>query len=343
VEEKESSVLDIENNEVYCLYNGQIFSSDILLLSSKDIFKFNSEKKINSKGKKHSLLGVYKLMSINIEQQDLKYNEYYLNKFKKISNESTSDENKAKELDELFKKIGLAIPKKIFVGGLYSENSSNSNLNKAYKNNFDYTYDENILKQTTNNTFSQFIKNKERLIIGGDISKNGFKEWRESINLNNSAIIEYSNLIEARDLLDDELQRKLKIPFQLLIDRRKNRKLYLNEIINNNLIEVSGYKDKKIGKCEEIKNCKYPEIYKKAFKVYTPAAYIGYYTENFSKKFDDIIVGVNIIDNRKDDYNGQWTFKNNPLLSKEIDIIFVSCFDRAQKYTVEVYLLKRIN
>ena len=91
------------------------------------------------------------------------------------------------------------------------------------------------------------------------------------------------------------------------------------------------------------KNCKYPEIYKKAFKVYTPAAYIGYYTENFSKKFDDIIVGVNIIDNRKDDYNGQWTFKKNPLLSKEIDITFVSCFDRAQKYTVEVYLLKQIN
>ena len=81
-------------------------------------------------------------MSINIEQQDLKYNEYYLNKFKKISNESTSDENKAKELDELFKKIGLAIPKKIFVGGLYSENSSNSKLNKGYKNNYDYTYDK---------------------------------------------------------------------------------------------------------------------------------------------------------------------------------------------------------
>ena len=51
VEEKESCVVDIENNEDYCLYNGQIFSSDILLLSTKDIFKFNSKKKLKVKTK----------------------------------------------------------------------------------------------------------------------------------------------------------------------------------------------------------------------------------------------------------------------------------------------------
>lgn len=349
VEEKESNIIDVQNNEDFHIYKGQIFSSEIALLSKKDIFQDRLNRNIKSKEEKKMLLGIYKLMSINIEQKDLKFSEYYLKKFKNIADEKTSNENKVNELDNLFQKIGLVIPRKIYIGGLYIKKSSELDIKKYFNNEKEYNLSKELkigkiggnYKRCSAKIFNQIGRNDNTQIIGGDISKNLYDEWKDSINLNNSAIIEYANLIEARDLLDDELQRKLKIPFKLLIDKRKNSKLYLKEIENNDLKSVSGYSNINIGKCEEIMDkYEYPEIYKKTFKIYTPAAVIGYYTKEFSETFDDIIVGVNIIDNRKDDYNGQWTFKKNPLLSKEISITFVSCFDRAQKYNVEIYLMK---
>ena len=50
----------------------------------------------------------------------------------------------------------------------------------------------------------------------------------------------------------------------------------------------------------------------------------------FEKKFNDLIVGFKIIGNRKENYyNGSWEIMNNPILSKEIKIKFVSQFYRA--------------
>ena len=151
------------------------------------------------------------------------------------------------------------------------------------------------------------------------------------------------HIIDAREILDFELQKKLKIPFELLLDKKKNREDVLKKIKNNNLEKNSGYKNLTIGICKEkIKSSEYPEIYKKNFIIKTPPAYFGYQTYNLKENFQDIIVGVNIIDNRNDDYNGEWTFKYNPLLLKDIDITFVSCFDRSQKYEVEVYCMKPV-
>ena len=64
-------------------------------------------------------------------------------------------------------------------------------------------------------------------------------------------------------------------------------------------------------------------------------------TKILEKKFNDIIVGFKIIGNRKENYyNGKWTILNNPILSKEIKIKFVSQFYRAINYILELYLMK---
>jgi len=351
VEEFTSDHIDSENYENYYIYDGKIFSSEIEYLSERDNFKIMQGKYFGSAEEKKMEITIYKLMSINLEQKDLKFNEYYLNKFKKIANEDISNEEKASMLDKIFQNIGLCIPKKIFIGGLYIKNATKkilsnfSNYNKGYNFGEDLqfaSYESNY-SSYFNKSFNRISRDNNKKIIGGDITIDDINEWKKSINLKNSAIIEYTNIIDARELLDDELQKKLKIPFQMLIDKRKNREIYLKQIKNNNLTKKKGYKDLKIGFCEVVtKRYDFPEIYKLSFPIRTPAAYFGCYTEKLEKNFNDIIVGVNIIDNRKDEYNGQWTFKSNPLLTKEINITFVSCFDRAQKYVVDIYLMKPV-
>ena len=80
--------------------------------------------------------------------------------------------------------------------------------------------------------------------------------------------------------------------------------------------------------------CYKPKIYLKTIKIFVDASYILMWkTKILEKKFNDIIVGFKIIGNRKENiYNGKWTILNNPILSKEIKIKFVSQFYRAINY-----------
>ena len=347
IEEKESNFIDTENFEKFYMYDGKIFSSEIAFLSEYNNLKIMREKYVESQKEKKTIVAVYKILSINVEQRDMKFHKDYLDKFNNIANENISNEEKAKLLDKLFKSVGLCIPKKIFIGGIYIKdvtkkeykNFFDSNINSNYGSNFSIT----SLFFKNSQTFNKISKDKNTKIIGGDFTKEDFNDWKSSLNLDNSTIIEYANIIDAREILDFELQKKLKIPFELLLDKKKNREDVLKKIKNNNLEKNSGYKNLTIGICKEkIKSSEYPEIYKKNFIIKTPPAYFGYQTYNLKENFQDIIVGVNIIDNRNDDYNGEWTFKYNPLLLKDIDITFVSCFDRSQKYEVEVYCMKPV-
>lgn len=354
VHEYDFEHINSENIENFYIYNGKIFSAEIDFLTEYNLYKlmqnYFGKYSGNIEEKKMEII-IYKLMSINIEQKDLKFKKDYLDKFKKVADEDISNEEKVKELKKIFQNIGLCIPKKIFVGGLYINNAATKILNNSSDHFNEFSYGEDIQfagyeKNSSsyyNKSFNIISKDKTKTIIGGDFTKDDINEWKKSIDLKNSAIIEYTNIIDARELLDEELKKKLKIPFQMLIDKRKNLKIYLDQIKNNNLKNLSGYKNLTIGFCEEeIKKYDFPEIHKQSFKIRTPAAYIGYYTKELKKTFDDLIVGVNIKDIRNDDYNGQWTFKFNPLLNKEINITFVSCFDRAQRYDVEIYLMKQL-
>ena len=63
-------------------------------------------------------------------------------------------------------------------------------------------------------------------------------------------------------------------------------------------------------------------------------------TEILNERFKDIIVGLKIIGNRdNNDYNGEWTIMNNPILSHDLKIKFESRWLRKINYIIEVYLM----
>ncbi len=88
--------------------------------------------------------------------------------------------------------------------------------------------------------------------------------------------------------------------------------------------------------------CNKPKIYLETIKIFVDTSYFQMWKSKiFEKKFNDIIVGFKIIGNRKENYyNGKWTILNNPILSKEIKINFVSQLYRVINYKLEIYLMK---
>ena len=61
--------------------------------------------------------------------------------------------------------------------------------------------------------------------------------------------------------------------------------------------------------------------------------------KNFEKIFDDIIVGLKIIDNWKDNTNGEFTLQD-PILKKNILITFDGKILRDISFDIEIFLLK---
>ena len=62
--------------------------------------------------------------------------------------------------------------------------------------------------------------------------------------------------------------------------------------------------------------------------------------KKIAESFDDLIVGFKIIDERMDGLNGEWKIYTNPLLQKEIKILFWSQFVREQRFSLYIYLIK---
>ena len=95
------------------------------------------------------------------------------------------------------------------------------------------------------------------------------------------------------------------------------------------------------GICEEKNIISEPKIYMQKFIIDTHVSYFPpIFTEEFHKQFDDIIVGFEIQDDRKDGHNGNWTIKNEPLGTNKITIEFASGFMRGQDFTIKIYLMK---
>ena len=194
IEEKESNFIDTENFEKFYMYDGKIFSSEIAFLSEYNNLKIMREKYVESQKEKKTIVAVYKILSINVEQRDMKFHKDYLDKFNNIANENISNEEKAKLLDKLFKSVGLCIPKKIFIGGIYIKdvtkkeykNFFDSNINSNYGSNFSIT----SLFFKNSQTFNKISKDKNTKIIGGDFTKEDFIDWKSSLNLDNATIIE---------------------------------------------------------------------------------------------------------------------------------------------------------
>ena len=286
----------------------------------------------------------YKLLSININEEDLSFNEKYINEFNEISKCEESDEEKANKIEKIFKRTGFFIPLKIYLGGIFSYKNENSKtVEKQEKKN-----STNLIDLCVNLTNNFFFGNKNSYnnikIIGGDVNNYDKEKWIKTINLENSNVIEYSNLISSQNILSLDLRNKLKKPLQMIEEKYEMRKLYFEQIdeLKSQKLDVinkENYENFDVGIQQE---CNKPKIYLETMKIFVETSYFEMWkTKIFEKKFNDIIVGFKIIGNRTENYyNGKWTIMNNPILSKEIKIKFVSQFYRAINYKLYVYLMK---
>jgi hypothetical protein len=286
----------------------------------------------------------YKLLSININEEDLFFSEKYINEFNEISKCEESDEEKANKIEKIFKRTGFFIPLKIYLGGIFSfKNENSKTVEKQQKQNSTNLID--LCVNFTNNFFSDNKNSYNNIkIIGGDVNNYDKEKWIKTINLENSNVIEYSNLISSQNILSLDLKNKLKKPLQMIEEKYETRKIYfeqIDELKNQKLdfINKENYENFDAGIQQE---CNKPKIYLETMKIFVDTSYFEMWkTKIFEKKFNDIIVGFKIIGNRtKNYYNGKWTILNNPILSKEIKIKFVSQFYRVINYKLHVYLMK---
>ena len=328
---------------------------------------FNSKKNKNATNfeERKCYFIEHKLYSFNVREEDLSFSQYYIDKFQKIANSDLLATEKAHELENIFSKTGYYIPKKIYVGGMLKfrrnklKNCDKITSSKTVKvkrihqvNAVPLTEEENEIS-SENFDFKEIFESEKTEKIGGDKACKTYEEWYKSINLSNASVIECTNIITAGDILDNDLKEKLREPLRMIEDKYSRKKKYLEYLetifkINNKNDEtgekLAGKKDYgnfSKGICKENKKSSEPFVYKERFKIDTHVSYIyPVYREKFHQRFKDVIVGFEIIDIRKDGYNGQWTIKNEPLGDKEIKMEFASCVMRGQDFFIDVYLMK---
>ena len=321
-------------------------------ISAYGNFKFDGKirGKKESSSSKQLFIGEFKLYSFNIRQEDLAFSKYYIYKFQQVANNNLSDEEKVKQLEDIFKNTGYYIPKKIYIGGMLINNVNQ--FSNSQNNSFDISINSNIEINTTNlsarnsSKFNEIYNSASTQIIGGDRFAKTFEDWLKSINLQNSSVIECCNMTRSKDILDSDLQKQLEVPLRLIdekYERRKNFLKYFDQFNENEkLVEKQGYGNFTRGLCQ-IKNANNePRIYMENYHIFTQTTFFPpIHYEEFHKEFkDNYIIGFEIIDNRGDGHNGQWTIKNEPLLSKGITIEFASGFLREQDFTVNIYLME---
>jgi hypothetical protein len=203
------------------------------------------EKKTETESKSYSFIAKIKLGSISISKYDIKLAENFTNDIKKIANYETTNENKSYYLDKLIKIHGYYIPTKINFGGLfmiesqYIKNSETEKyitiINETLGINQEIDINANYSKEIKN-IFNEFYSNSKKIVLGGDIIKDNFDDWKLSINENTAKTINYEKIIKITDLLEDLLDEEIKIkleePLRIIDEFYEKRKIYY-ETLNN--------------------------------------------------------------------------------------------------------------
>ena len=326
---------------------------DILFHSN---IKFKSKvEEVKSESQKTTYIIVKKkVSSLSVKRDDIEANPSFKKKIEEIANEeSYTDDEKASKLDKLFNEYGYFIPLKISIGGYFyqeinkiqSENLINEMKNLDANMNLKISKIQLNSSLEYNNVYENFFNNlfsSENIkIFGGDTSKKTFNEWEASLNYENSQIIEYSNIIEINSLVEDFLDRdikiKLKNPLNIINKKYEKRKEYYEKIKNAKEYILH----------DEIKNEDHSKRNGLCYTddlIYSEIRYIKSDNKQvIDESFQDIIVGWKIISKRDDEYNGKFTFKD-PILTKKIYIQFVPKttlkISRDQKYDLEIFLIK---
>ena len=324
----------------------------------KEEFNINtfSSSKVKEKNPKNIIFGKYKIYSFNINQKDISFNENYTKKFEKIAQDNCTDEQKVKYLEDIFKEIGFYIPLRAYVGGYFynSYKSPNINANKlkfkkdiATSTSFDSFFNnQGDIKDTHSNSIKQIFTDTNTKTKGGDDSIVDFDKWKKSIKLSNSQVIQYTNLIEATNLLNTNLKHLLKVPIQIIEKKFRKRKKYFDLIElykNTKLKSLKGQDGIVCGKVLECNDPDEVEIYCKKFIVKETGQMFKHQVREIKESFTDIIIGFRINSCWNDGTNGTWTLEEDPLFQTKIDIKFCSKLFRGERFDLEVYLMKYPN
>ena len=329
---------------------------DISYFHCDSAFKKKKEKENNYSKKITLIVGKHVLYSFSIRAEHICLTSFWLKRFEDIAYSHSTDMEKAKELDEIFKVIGFFIPLEIKVGGLYMYNTDD--MNSLYRNdsliNFSLKKDEKDKKdeskilngnsgydkkndESKNRKF--FLKNSK--ITGGNIYANDFDEWKNSLTFNNSEIIEFDNIMNIKNILDNKIRNILRGPLEIIEKKYEIRKEYYKTIqYLKNLNECSNLKGTESfcrGICEE-RNI--PQIYYKKYDARGDGSFFSSITIPVCHSFNDIIVGWHINSCWVDGTNGTWTLEEDPLLKKQINCNFESKFCRGERFEVFIYLMK---
>ena len=340
-----------EDIEDFRLIVDSKISSDISLYGNGLNFERKKDKNSERNKEKKVFVGEYKLYSFNIKEEDLSFSKYYIDQFKQIANSNASNEKKAEELENIFTNIGYYIPKKIYIGGMLINHTDKVKRAKTVNtiNSLDFSFNKNIkldsgFSSSNKNKLNEIYNSEKTEIIGGNYTSKNFEEWIKSIKLSNSSVIECSNIITAKNILEYDLRKKLEIPLKMIEDKYSRKKKYLeyiNQIKDKKVFEMKGDNNFSVGICKEVKESSEPHIYKKKFIIDTKVSIIpAKYKEKFQENFNDIIVGFEIHEDRGDGHNGEWKIKNEPLGTKELSIRFESGWHRGQDFTINVYLME---
>ncbi len=189
------------------------------------------------------------------------------------------------------------------------------------------------------NNLNEFYSNSKKIIIGGDLKKDNFEDWKLSINEKNAEIINYDNIIKITDLLDEDIKIKLKVPLKIIDEKYEKRKNFyetvnkIKQIKKSGTIKRSGNGNYELGFDNYYNNLIYSQT-----RIIEKGRGWGTVTANEDISTNDIIVGIKIIPEKNND--GKWEIKENPLLTNQMSIKFESEFYHGINYTLILYLMK---
>lgn len=314
------------------------------------------------------------LYTYSIKKEDIVLSKSLINDLEELAEKTCDDKTKAKKLDEIFKKTGYFVPLKVYVGGVFIfknvgisiEEKANTKLFLGYINRIN---DEQsnikgncngaiITKDNENKALVECGKKAQLKddiitkntttnveIIGGDSTLRDYKNWENSLNISNAQVIDYTSTVYIYDCFDSNLKKKLEKPLEILEEKYEIRKKYFEKIKEldkskaNNKILSGDYtgKDWESGITQEMDK---PKIYSRYFERKSDGSWFGRIKLDLQENFEDIIVGYKITSRWRDGTNGWWKLKENPILTKNIDITFISQVFRGERFDINVYLMK---
>jgi tetratricopeptide (TPR) repeat protein len=341
----------VQNKENKKFINDDEIALGLSIFKKGADFKNGLKKSQKYESEETTIIAKSILYSIILNKKDIKFKSDFIEEIKEIADLESSNEERAKKLEELFQNIGLYIPLKLYIGGLYTFDSKkmNEEQKKESQNklNADIKLEESIIglknsychKKDQEEKFDFSMKTKN--YIGGEMNKD-YEEWLKSVNLDNSDFIEYSEFREIFDFLDINLQNQLREPINMIKDKYNRKMKYVKTIeeIENNKGEQKYFEKKGnliIGKFKEEK----PDIICLREGI-NENSKLKSLNQKFIKKYEDIIVGLSILNNRidqNDNKNGNFSFEN-PLLKNEINIEFKANINQSIDFLIKVYIMK---